>query len=250
MRSARAILLQASGKLPALEQRLDQFADHLLAVCGAESEPAAGTAPPDEVLVVGHSSGAMLAMSVVARALARRPELADASSRLSLLTLGHCTPVLSYQPPAHTFRQEQSLLRRFVTLAWLDVTAPPDACCFALVDPTHTLPASPEPWPSPSHATVDAVPALGPKRLSAGFARMFEAPRYRAIRRDKYRCHFQYLMATDLPVAYDYFAITAGPQRLLSRFATQPGVTRFQRFQWFGRPDAPPADTPSGSSAR
>ena len=42
--------------------------------------------------------------------------------------------------------------------------------------------------------------------------------------------------ATELPAAFDYFSVTAGPQRLADRFATQPSVTGFRDFQCFGGP--------------
>ncbi|PKP83835.1 MAG: hypothetical protein CVT80_11685, partial [Alphaproteobacteria bacterium HGW-Alphaproteobacteria-2] len=39
------------------------------------------------------------------------------------------------------------------------------------------------------------------------------------LKRRFFRLHFQYLCAFDRPGDYDYFAITAGPQRLAERFA-------------------------------
>lgn len=219
MRSASAILLQAQGGLPEMEARLDAFAARL---CALTLHPMV-----DEVLVVGHSSGAMLAASVVARALVRAPDLGEPGSRLSLLTLGECIPVLSYQPQAHAFRQELAQLREAAALSWVDVTAPPDGCCFALIDPTAVC--------------DDGLPngqreKAGPKRVSPRFAQSFEPYRWRAIRRDKYRCHFQYLMAVDLPGGYDYFAISAGDRRLSQRFAHQTSVTGFVDFQCWGGP--------------
>jgi hypothetical protein len=221
MRSARVILMQARGELPALEDRLQAFAERLLAELKSEDLP-------DEVLVVGHSSGAMLAISVVARAL-QHPEWRPADlQRLSVLTLGQCVPVLSYQPEAHRFRAELRSLRRQPGLNWLDVTAPPDGCCFALVDPTQL-------------SRADALERTtgadgGPKIISARFATMFKPEAYRRIRRDKYRCHFQYLMASEQPAEHDYFAITAGPQRLMQRHAAQPSVHGYTAFQRFGSP--------------
>jgi hypothetical protein len=218
MRSTRFILQQAVGRAPDLEARLDEFGARIAEVW------AAGEA--DEVLVVGHSSGAMLAVSAVARALVAG---AAPSGRapLSLLTLGECIPMLSYQPEAAAFRDELARLATRRDVEWLDVTAPPDGCCFALVDPT-----------APARAAFPSVPPgwQPPKRLSARFAQMFPAEEYRCIRRDKYRCHFQYLMASGKPVDYDYFAITAGPLRLRDRFRAHPSVEDFRQFQMFGGP--------------
>lgn len=219
MRSASVILRQAQGELPALEARLDDFAAQL---CRHAARP-----DVDEVLVVGHSSGAMLAASVVARALARDPALLRHEASVALLTLGECIPLLSYQPEAAGFRRELSRLRAAGELTWVDVTAPPDGCCFALVDPTEVC----------EDGQPDALRTVaGPKRVSPRFAQCFSAATYRIVRGDKYRCHFQYLMAVERPGLYDYFAISAGPDRLFARFAAQTAVTTFDNFRCFGGP--------------
>jgi len=219
MRSTRFILRQARGETPELEARIDEFAARVEAALGDEAN--------DEVLVVGHSSGAILAASTAARALARRAAASregdGASPPLSLLTLGECIPMLSYQPEARAFRTELARLATSKSLVWLDFTAPPDGCCFALVDPTAVC-----------EERAGASDWVAPKRLSPRFAQMFDAATYKQVRADKYRCHFQYLMATQIAGAYDYFAITAGPQRLEDRFAAQAGVQHFRDFQLFG----------------
>lgn len=221
MRSASVILEQARGRMPGLEGRLDDFARRIVELAAAQDL--------DELLVVGHSSGAMLAVSAMARALALEAHLLDrAAPRVAMLTLGQCIPVLSYQPEAVHFRSELLRLRETKSLVWIDFTAPPDGCCFALIDPTEVC--------------LDGIsdperPATGgPRRLSPRFAQSFSAVRYGLIRRDKYRCHFQYLMATELPAAFDYFTVTAGPETLIERFGSHPSVTGFRDFQCFGGP--------------
>jgi hypothetical protein len=47
---------------------------------------------------------------------------------------------------------------------------------------------------------------------------MFPPHTYRKMRWDKIRLHFQYLMASQLPTSYDFFAITAGPNPLAAHF--------------------------------
>lgn len=222
MRSASVILRQARGDLPVLEDRLDGFARRLRELL---DEPSL-----DEVLVVGHSSGAMLAVSVVARAIQKGPPLVPAQwQRLALLTLGQCIPVLSYQPQATEFRRELQTLRGSGRLQWVDFTSPPDGCCFALTDPTAVC--------------DDGAPMaqrrndLGPKRLSPRFAQAFGAAAWRRLRRDKYRCHFQYLMAVERSGhVYDYFALTAGDRRLADRVQAVRGVQQYRRFECFGGP--------------
>jgi hypothetical protein len=170
----------------------------------------------------------MLAVSVMARALAKQPSLLGRRAPVALLTLGQCIPVLSYQPEAEDFRGELARLRQASDLVWIDFTAPPDGCCFALMDPTEVCLDGQSGAREPSLG--------GPKRLSPRFAKSFSPQLYRLIRRDKYRCHFQYLMATELPAAFDYFSVTAGPLTLMDRFGSLPGVTGFRDFQCFGGP--------------
>jgi hypothetical protein len=42
--------------------------------------------------------------------------------------------------------------------------------------------------------------------------------------RDKRRLHLQYIMAGERPALYDFFAITAGPERLPARLKTAPAA--------------------------
>lgn len=215
MRSYAFNRRQALGEAPDIERRLDEHAATLVA------ELKAGQA--DEVLLVGHSSGAMLAVSVLARALRLAPGLASGSPRISLLTLGQCLPMLGCLPQARAFREELREVARAEGVDWLDFTAPPDGCCFALLDPLAACGVARE-----------GVPPDRPKLLSPRFMNMFDAQRYAVLRPDKFRIHFQYLMASEKPVPYDYFAITAGDVRLAERFAAEPGVTHFAGLRLFG----------------
>ena len=91
-------------------------------------------------------------------------------------------------------------------LRWVDFSAPPDGCCFALPNPV-TACGVPH-----DAATEAAVKLLNPR-----FTELFDAQAYAALERDKFRLHFQYLRATDLPGDYDHFAITSGALSLARR---------------------------------
>ncbi|WP_295048200.1 hypothetical protein, partial [uncultured Paracoccus sp.] len=108
---------------PDLEQRLAQFTDRLAQALSQDL---------DEVLVVGHSSGAYLAVSMVADLLRRDQPPGPA---LSLLTLGHVVPMASFLPRAQRLRADLAFLSEHPGLFWLDVSAPGDPCSFALCDP-------------------------------------------------------------------------------------------------------------------
>jgi hypothetical protein len=190
----------------ALEARMAVFGD-------AIAEALQG--PVDEVLVVGHSSGAHLAVSVLAD-LIRAGRVPAAGPALSFLSLGQVVPMMSFLPAAHRLRGDLQFLSESAALTWVDVTAPGDGCAFALCDPV----------------AVSGVAREGkrwPLVLSAAFTQTLSAERWRALRWRFFRLHFQYLCAFDRPGDYDYFAITAGPLTLGARYAGRaPSKSRIE----------------------
>ena len=192
---------------PQLEARLAEFGEAIAAALGE---------PCDEVLVVGHSSGAHLAVSVLAD-LIRAGRVPEGGPALAFLSLGQVVPMMSFLPRADRLRGDLAYLSTRDELFWLDVSAPGDGCSFALCDPV-------------SVSGVAPAAKRGPLVLSAAFTRTLSPERRRALRRRFFRLHFQYLCAFDRPGAYDYFAITAGPRRLADRFAGRaPSPARIER---------------------
>lgn len=198
---------QLNGEIsPALQSRLDNFGDLI--------EEALQT-DVDEVLVVGHSSGAHLGVSVLADVL-RRGRANSSGPTLSFLTLGQVVPMVSFLPDAHKLRADLKFLSEQQCLAWVDVSAPGDGCAFALCDPVAVsgVAGSDKKWPLV---------------LSAAFTQTLSAERWRELRWKFLRLHFQYLCAFDQPGQYDYFRITAGPQTLGHRFqCSAPSRTRIE----------------------
>lgn len=182
------------GAYPAvLEERLRAF--------GARVRAALGSGV-DEVLVVGHSSGVHLGVSLLADLIrAGVPR----GSVLGFLSLGQAVPMVSFLPGAARLRGDLAFLSQRDELTWVDVTAPGDGCSFALCDPV----------------AVSGVATEGqrwPLILSAAFTQTLSPERWAALRRRYFRLHFQYLCAFDRPGGYDYFRITAGPLTLAERF--------------------------------
>ncbi|OYX19594.1 MAG: hypothetical protein B7Z04_08780 [Rhodobacterales bacterium 32-66-9] len=182
------------GAYPAvLQERLREF--------GARVRAALGSGV-DEVLVVGHSSGVHLGVSLLADLIrAGVPR----GSVLGFLSLGQAVPMVSFLPGAARLRGDLAFLSQRDELTWVDVTAPGDGCSFALCDPV----------------AVSGVATEGqrwPLILSAAFTQTLSPERWAALRRRYFRLHFQYLCAFDRPGGYDYFRITAGPLTLAERF--------------------------------
>lgn len=177
----------ALGKQTQVDRRIDQFVDHIIAEQNQN--------PVDEVLLVGHSIGTMVAVDVAARVSANNP---DHKCDMKLLTLGHCIPMLSMMDEANRFRETLKVLSRADSIPWTDVTIPPDPLCFYGLDPVKLT-------------FGEGGNLKGPRLAVARVFRMFRAETYAKLRWNKLRLHFQYLKASELSADYDFFLTTAGP---------------------------------------
>lgn len=190
---------------PEMNARLVQFRDRI--------EQALRT-DVDEVLIVGHSSGAHLGIMVLAEVLRNR---AGQGPALSFLTLGQVVPMVSFLPNANRLRQDLRELSERQDLTWIDVSAPGDGCTFALCDPV----------------AVSGVAGPGkrwPLILSAAFTQTLSPDKWNSLRWRFFRLHFQYLCAFDQPGDYDYFRITAGALTLQQRYEGRaPSNSRITR---------------------
>ena len=184
---------------PALEARMVEFGEAIAEALASDA---------DEVLVVGHSSGAHLGVSVLAD-LIRAGRVPKDGPALAFLSLGQVVPMVSFLKNAHRLRADLAYLSTQDVLTWIDVTAPGDGCAFALCDPVCVSGVAPEGkrWPLV---------------FSAAFTQSLSPARWKALRWRFFRLHFQYMCAFDAPRDYDYFQITAGPMTLAARYRDRP----------------------------
>lgn len=227
---------------PALEARIADFAGRIAEVLKGDW---------DEVLIVGHSSGAYLAVSVLADVI--RAE-----------TAARAVPdgIEGPRQDARTAEPERHELTAAVATADAaaahaqdgSARAPGSAPRLSLLTLGHVVPmasflpdagrlrqdlaflsARPElSWvdvTAPGDAccfglcdpvavsSVEPPGRRGPLVLSAAFNQTLSETQKKALRGRWFRLHFQYLCAFERPGDYDYFAITAGPLRLGQRFA-------------------------------
>lgn len=191
---------------PELEQRLAAFRGAIARVLREGA---------DEVLIVGHSSGVQLGVSILADLI--REGIDAGAPALGFLSLGQVVPMVSFLPGAARLRGDLAYLSTRTELTWVDVSAPGDGCAFALCDPVAVSGVAPERG------------KIWPLVLSAAFTRSLSAERWRALRWRFFRLHFQYLCAFDRPGEYDYFQITAGPMTLARRYAGRaPSKSRIE----------------------
>jgi pimeloyl-ACP methyl ester carboxylesterase len=219
MRSYMFTRLYAMGRAPEVNERLQVFA--------AAIAQARASGQYDEVLVVGHSSGCILASCAAARSLPLVAQAgAVAAAPLGLVTLGHCIPLLSSLPAAQSCRDDLRTIAESDAVRWVDFTAPSDGSCFAFVD---SIAAA---WPVQSKSL--SLSSNAPTLLSPRFQTLMSPAQYHALCKSRFDLHFQYIHAGTIAGDYDFYALTSGAQSLRDRFAGADSVTDFKKFRLFG----------------
>ncbi|MBX9933886.1 MAG: alpha/beta hydrolase [Methylobacterium sp.] len=185
------------------EQRVEGMADTILAALKTRSMQGVEA---DEVMIVGHSSGAQTAVEVTARILARDGNLGSGGSSLALVTLGSGIPLVAFQARAHGLRREIAEIVTSRRLVWTEFQAPQDWMNFPGFNPVRHLALD-------LHGRRITNPLL----RSARFRDLINPETYLKVRRKPFRMHFQFLIANDRRGDYDFFAMILGPQRLRER---------------------------------
>ena len=199
---------QAVGDLPALDVRLDEMATRLVEAVEARMRQP-GAAALKEIMVVGYSSGSIMAATVLARAMPKLADVVDSrrtnkGATLSLVTLGQCIPIAAEWPGAQRFRTELEVLAESPMLTWHDYSASADRAAFWKTTP----------WPQP--ALLKGRQASPPFKAAQG------AMQFAAMRRDRREMHLQYLrppQGRGNTESYDFFMLACGPQTLAQRHA-------------------------------
>jgi hypothetical protein len=199
---------QALGQVPALDARLDEMSARLVEAVEARMRQP-GAAPLKEIMVVGYSSGSIMAATVLARATPKLAGVIDSrrtnkGTTLALVTLGQCIPIASEWPDARRFRSELEVLAQTSMLTWHDYSAASDRAAFWKTPP----------WPQPA--------LLKGRRASPPFKAASGAIQFAAMRRERREMHLQYLrppQGRGDAESYDFFTLVCGPQTLAERHA-------------------------------
>ncbi len=183
------------GRRADIERRLDAFAERLVEVSRQGGS--------DEILIVGHSLGALLAIDLLDRAVKADPALARHQARLSLLTVGATIPKLTLHPAGERFRACARRISAIAAVDWVEYQSRDDAISFYKFHPVASCRlADDDGKTKPLIRRVQTHEMLSPKS--------YRRQRFRFM-----RIHFQFVMANELSTPYDFFMLACGPLSVL-----------------------------------
>jgi hypothetical protein len=186
---------------PLLEQRLDRLAHQLIA--------AARAGEADEILLVGHSLGAVLAIDLLDRALRRDAAFGRNGAPVALLSVGSSILKIGLHRGARRFHVAVERVASAPGIFWAEYQALTDVMNFYKTDPVAEM-----------GLTATAHPVVRIVRIK----RMLDPAAYRRIRRNLFRVHCQFVSANDLRAAYDYFMLLCGPLSARQQAALPEGA--------------------------
>jgi hypothetical protein len=182
---------------PEWDERLDRFAQYLCDVARASDA--------QEIVLVGHSSGSFLGTEIMARALKLDPLLGKHGARVVLLTLGGNYPIVGFHKAASDFREHLRELAIEPQVDWIECQARKDVMNFFDLDPIA------------SHGIEVGAARRNPTIVPIRFREMILPENYNLFRWKFFRVHFQFVMANEVPHAYEFFMIVCGPVPLHER---------------------------------
>ncbi|WP_331301283.1 lipase family protein [Methylobacterium oryzae] len=194
----------ATGRRPDYEARIAVFRERVLAELSHwRAHPADA---PDEVMIVGHSLGAAMAVEVAAQVLAQLGTDDRPHPQLSLVTLGSGLPFVALQNEARRLREDIATLVFSDRIVWCDYQAPQDWLnCYGF-NPLFDL-----------GIERPAFLAWNPLIRSAGVKDRIPEDDYKRLRLKPFHMHFQFLKANFRPGEYDFYEMILGRQSLLDR---------------------------------
>jgi pimeloyl-ACP methyl ester carboxylesterase len=198
---ARALMY---GRRPAMGARLEQFAQRLVA--------AARAGGCDEIIVVGHSLGATVALLAIARALEADSEFARCGPKICLLTVGSTIGKLALHPAAERLRACTARVAAEESLEWTEYQARRDVISFYGFDPVMLK------------RFRGRSPTFKPHIRLIGMKELLTPPTYKRNWLRQMRLHYQFVMANEVRAQYDYFMIVCGPAELTRLSLAPRGV--------------------------
>lgn len=195
------------GRCTDIEVRLGEFSERLVC-CDREGGS-------DEILIVGHSMGATLALEVIARAIARDPNFARRGARVCLLTVGSTIAKFTLHPAGACIRRCAAQIVEDPSISWAEYQARADAISFYKFDPVQLSRFL-------GHQT-SGKPLLRRVKLHE----MLRRSTYWRFRLRFLRLHYQFVMANECRSTYDYFMMVCGPVAFSQMVLSPEGAVDF-----------------------
>ena len=173
--------------------------DHHVEACAHRLVEAAQANTAEEIVVVGHSGGGVLAPAVVRRALELDAALGTHGPRVVLLTPGSLMPGIGLHRHATRVRADIHRISIEPSILWVDVQARADVLNFYNFDPVEGIGIDAGAW--------RCNPVIWIVRLRDMLTPEF----YRKRRWDLFRMHYQFIMGNDMRAPYEYMMLVCGP---------------------------------------
>ncbi|MER2251865.1 hydrolase [Methylorubrum podarium] len=200
----------AAGRETAMRERLGPWAERIRAAEGRASE----------IVVIGHSSSSFLAFECLDRILTVDPGFGRRGTPVTLVTIGSVIPWITLDPRAEETRRALDRVGRDGAIGWLDIRANWDWLSIHLRDPVS---ASGLPSPPLGRFAV----------MRVEIEDLIEPDLVARRRWNLFRMHFQLLMSSRAPDAFDYVAFVAGPMPVheaVERCRTQRSTAASEEF--------------------
>jgi hypothetical protein len=173
---------------PILDRRLDAIARKLVGAARAREA--------DEILIFGHSLGAVLAVDIVDRALRCDPDFGLTGARVALVTSASSLLKIGLHRRAARFHTALARVAVVPGPFWVDYQARADWLSFFKTDPV-----------AQSGLTATGRPVVRNARIRE----MVNPVAYSRLQRNLYRLHCQFVSGNDRRAPYDYFMLLCGP---------------------------------------
>jgi hypothetical protein len=195
------------GRRPDVDARLDRFAQALV----ARSRDSA----LDEIVIVGHSLGAMLAIDMLVRGLALDPDFGRRGVAICLLTVGATIPKFALHPRAEDIRDRIARVVAEPSIAWTEYQSRDDTISFYKFDPVSLTRVAGD--------RLEGKPVIRRVQIHD----MVTAETFARCRRNILRLHYRSVMANDRRAPYDYYLLACGPAAFLDWTAAPEGLLDF-----------------------
>ncbi|MBZ0217837.1 MAG: hypothetical protein K8F25_14865, partial [Fimbriimonadaceae bacterium] len=161
----------------------------------------------DELLLIGHSFGAVNMLEATARAMTRNPEFGKNGVKVSLLTFGSILPVMVCHPLAGWLRNHVEQIATSPDVLWVDYQSRKDVITASGFDAVRDL-----------GLNIPENRIMANQTRQIRFRDLVSAEFYNSMRINFFRLHFQYLRANDYADRdYDFFDMISGSQNMYAR---------------------------------